>query len=235
MRNHPLFPRPFPQLVLILLLAACARQPALELAGTSSQQTDFVGAWELDYSQSDEIQARLRSLIRELRRQAERQGQGRADSRGGPVISVGPGGANSADSVISLARLADYITRSQLLDIEQDPRSIRVKREENFALSCEFHGDEPARQENPLGSEICGWDGHQLVFWVILPDGIRVNHRFSLGPDGKRLNIATTVMTDRVSSPVTLNRVYNRYDPESGGIRCEQTLSRGRVCTTERP
>ncbi len=219
--------------VLLWLTACSSSAPERSIRGPSVP-VDFSGAWELDYSQSDEIQSKLNALIRELRREAERRAQGQRDSRSGPAVTLGPG-VNSGESVIGLARLAEYITRSQLLDIEQSESRIRVKREENFALSCEFFSDEPLQTENTLGREICGWDGHQLVFWVILPDGLRVNHRMSLGPDGQRLQIATTVISDQVSWPFSLDRVYNRYDPESGGIRCEQTLTRGRVCTTERP
>ncbi len=37
---------------------------------------DFSGSWEMDYSQSDNIQTKLDSMVRELRRQAERRSQG---------------------------------------------------------------------------------------------------------------------------------------------------------------
>ncbi len=230
---------PYPPKILILLLAllwlsACTSSaPERSIRGPSAP-VDFSGDWELDYSQSDEIQSKLNALVRELRREAERRANMRGDSRGGPSVAVGPS-INSGESVINLARMADYITSSQLLDIVQDEHRITVKREESFALNCEFHSAEPLQTENPLGREVCGWDGHQLVFWVILPDGLRVMHRMSLGPEGQRLQIATTVSSSYVSYPFTLNRVYNRYDPESGGIRCKQTLTRGRVCTTERP
>ena len=100
---------------------------------------------------------------------------------------------------------------------------------------CEFGDGSVYTQRNPMGSEVCGWDGHQLVFQIFLPEGVSIAHRFTLGPQGERINVATTVRSDRVSYPFTLDRVFNRYDPTSTGIRCKQTLTRGRVCTTEAP
>ncbi len=216
--------------VLTAVLCACGgnQEKPVEV-GSSTPGADLSGSWELDLAQSDNIQLELDRLVRELQRQAQRRAQARGDSRSGPTYSAGIDGA----SVVGLARMADYVTRSQLLEIEQSRTDIRIKREENFALTCEFFGAESRTVKNPLGREVCGWDDHQLVFWVVLPEGLRINHRLSLGPEGERLNIATTVYSDRVTYPFTLNRVYHRYDPEADGITCEMTLTRGKVCTTE--
>jgi hypothetical protein len=211
-------------------LQACGGAPVKPLAGSNMTGADFAGSWELDLAQSDNIQLELDQLVRELRREAERRAQARGDTRGGPVIyGAGLDGA----SIIGLAQMAEYITRSQLLEIDQSSHDIYIKREENFALTCEFHGTGSHTVKNALGQEMCGWDRHQLVFWVLLPEGLRINHRLSLGPDGERLNIATTVYSDQVAYPFTLNRVYHRFDPEADGISCEVTLTRGKVCTTE--
>ncbi len=51
---------------------------------------------------------------------------------------------------------------------------------------------------------------------------------------GQKLNIATTMVTDQVSFPFLLNRVYNRFEPGESGYKCEVTLTRGTVCTTEK-
>ena len=120
-----------------------------------------------------------------------------------------------------------------MLEIEQDEHKIRVKREEDFALSCEFYPGQYHTVETPLGREICGWDRHQLIFRIMLPEGLGIQHVLSLGPDGQWLNIATTVTSDRVTSPFTVNRVYARYQPQDTGYSCKMTISRGRVCTTE--
>ncbi|MEQ9463079.1 MAG: hypothetical protein RJQ10_05430 [Haliea sp.] len=221
---------------LLLLLAACSsqeqRQPTANRVGV-----DFSGSWSLDYGQSDNIQVRLNGLVRELQRQAERRAQaGGGELRGpGAALMVGNAGTDSGASIVGLAQMADLVTRSQLLEVEQDPSQIRVRREGDFALDCDFHDGRPTVVETPLGSEFCGWDGHQLLFVLSLPEGLAIRHRLTLGPDGQMLNIATTVSSDRVSSPFTLNRVYRRMDPEAHGFSCEQTLTRGKVCTTESP
>lgn len=218
-------------LLIVALLPGCSDQPRpLETRATGGP-VDFSGSWELDYSQSDNLQARLHALVRELQRQS-----------GPPVynqqpaaVSIGTSGHNSGASIIGLAQMAEYITRSQLLEITQGDGDILVKREENFALGCEFHPGQTYALETPLGREACGWDGHQLLFRVFLPEGLTIQHRLTLDPAGDRLNIATTLVSDRVSRPFTVNRVYNRYDPSADGIRCTLTLTRGRVCTTESP
>ena len=152
---------------------------------------------------------------------------------GGTVVIGGPGTTNSGASIIGLAQMADLITQSQLMEVEQDKQKIKVKREEDFALTCEFFPGQYHTVETPLGKEICGWDRHQLIFKILLPEGLTIQHLMSLSPDGQRLNIATTVISDRVTSPFTVNRVYVRYQPTDDGYSCKMTISRGRVCTTE--
>ena len=216
--------------IAVWVLSACSSEPELP-AGQAGAPVDFSGAWEMDYSQSDNIRDRYDMMIRELQRQAERRARGgMAQSNS----SVSLGGVGGGESLYALARMAEMITDVQLLDIDQDDLEISVKREGSFALDCEFHGGRLHTHETASGSELCGWDGHQLVFQVALPEGLRIVHRMTLGPEGQRLNIATTVQSQQVAYPFTVNRVYNRYDPESSGIRCKQTLTRGRVCTTER-
>lgn len=192
---------------------------------------DFAGDWELDYSKSDNIQTRLNSMVRELQRQAERRSQRGGNERGGSSIAVGNN--NTGATVIGLARMADLITQSALLEIEQSENDIRLKREENFALTCEFFDDKPQVLENPLGTETCGWVGHQLLFRILLPEGLSIQHVLTRSPGGKQMSIATTVVSDRVSTPFTLNRVYRKFEPGSTGFTCEVTLTKGRVCTTE--
>lgn len=217
-------------LALSLTLGACSQQQA-PLRAQSKQPVNFSGHWELDYAQSDNLQARLNALVRELRKQNERRGAS-GEIGGGPALVVG-GVGNSGDSIIGLARMADLITQSALLTVSQDAEGIKVKREGNFALDCQFTGDTAYRVDSPLGRELCGWDGHQMVFTLLLPEGLSIRHRLTLSPDRQHMNIASTVISDRVSEPFTLNRVYNRFDPATTGYHCKMTLTRGRVCTTE--
>lgn len=230
MTLSPLHLRP---LVLALLLASCAgdapppASPAPSLGGI-----DFSGAWEVDYSQSENIRDVYDRMAREFMREMERR-QSSMNQSGG--ASIGASIYGSGEGLYALARLAELITDYQLLKIAQTGQEITVEREGTFALYCEFDGAGVYTRDDPMGREVCGWDGHQLVFQAYLPDGIAIYHRFTLGPNGKRINVATTVRSGQVSYPFTLNRVYNRYDPNSSGIRCKQTLTRGRVCTTEAP
>jgi len=135
--------------------------------------------------------------------------------------------------VIGLARMSDLITRSPLLKIEQSEHEIKVKREENFALGCEFYAGQYSSIETPLGTEICGWNGRQMVFKILLPEGLSIQHVMTLASYGGKLNIATTVVSDQVSYPFTLNRVYNRFVPGASGYSCTVTLTKGKVCTTK--
>jgi hypothetical protein len=219
------------------LLGACG-SPAVKKSAIqrdNSQAVNFSGSWEMDYSLSDNTQEKLDSLVRELNRQAERRAAAQGNMHQGPVGGgmMISGGANSGSSVIGLARMADLITQSPLLEVDQTAHKIRVKREEDFSLTCEFFPGEQRKVETPFGTEICGWNGHQLVFKLLLPDGLSIQHVMTLGAGGQKLVIATTVVSSQVSFPFSLNRVYNRFEPGESGFQCEVTLTRGRVCTTE--
>jgi hypothetical protein len=219
---------------LCLFVAGCGSQPEQRrpVVNKTDAAVDFTGFWELDYSQSDNIQVNLNALVRGLR-QPRSQAGGVYQQAGGTMVIGGPGTTNSGASIIGLAQMAELITQSQLLEIEQNEYKIKVKRELDFALTCEFYPGQYHTVETPLGKEICGWDRHQLIFKTLLPEGLTIQHVMSLGPDGQRLNIATTVISDRVTSPFTVNRVYARYQPQDNGYSCKMTISRGRVCTTE--
>jgi len=231
--------KPFPCLVHLItllvtgtLLAACGNSTARNstLQSNSSAAVDFSGSWELDYGQSDNAQQKLDSLIREMHRNAQKRA--RAGTRQGLVIGSG---INGGASILGLVRLADHITQSPLLKIQQDAHKVRVQREGDFDLSCEFYPGELHEITTAFGTEVCGWNQHQLVFRLQLPDGLKIQHVMTRGAAGKKLNIATTVISDQVSFPFQLNRVYNRFEPGDSGYHCEATLSRGRVCTTESP
>lgn len=234
----PILSPKFALSALLLCLAACAGSPPVrQVANQPPAAVDFSGFWELDYSQSDNIQAKLNTLVRDLRQQsAQRAGAAGIYQQPGPGVVVGgPGNTNSGTSIIGLAQMADLVTQSQLLEIDQDEHEIKVKREGDYALTCEFFPGEYHTVETPLGKEICGWNGHQLIFKTLFPDGLTIQQVLTGSTDRQRLNIATTVISDRVTSPFTVNRVYNRYQPQDNGYRCKMTISRGRVCTTESP
>lgn len=224
--NHPLS-KIAALLLACALLPACATEPPTRDAQRDNT-VNFSGSWEADYSQSETVVQRYQAMMNQLQREAERRARQGGNQPGGAVYAVGSG----AD-LYALARMAEIITETQLLEISQEEHEITVKREGNFALHCEFYPGQEHREETPLGDELCGWDGHQLVFMMALPEGLGIQHRLTLDSRGERLQIATTVTSSRTPYPFTVDKVYRRFDPTADGITCRQTLSRGRVCTTE--
>ena len=196
--------------------------------------TDFAGHWERDYQLSDDVQDEFDSLYRRMRRQAERRSSSGMDrGAGGPSVSVG-GANNSIASLVGLARMADLITDIELMEIEQEEYRIKIDREGSFALICDFYQDTPQVYADQFGKEVCGWDSHQLLIKIILPDGLTIVHRLTLAKTKDKLNVATTVISDRVSQPFTLDRVFRRYKPLPEDFECEETLTRGKVCRRAR-
>jgi len=216
-------------LLLYSLLTACGSTPPTT-ALPAPLVSDLSGHWEMDYGRSDNVDRKLQSMYREWRRLAERRARG--DQRAGP-LNVAVDGA-SFRRTVDVARFADLITRSQVLDIEQTPADIAIQRENDYTLSCVFGDGEPEVLIDDLGSEVCGWDAHQLVFRTQLPDGIDIQHRLSLSEDSERLHIATRVDGPR-APPFVINRFYFRFDPLPEDYACEYTLSRGNVCQTGSP
>ena len=224
--------------IVCLLLAGCSSPPVKKtsaLQRENAQAVNFSGSWEMDYSLSDSTQEKLDVLARDLNRRAQRraQSEGRRRPVGAEMVVMPSAGPNSGSSIIGLARMADLITQSSLLKVDQDAYTISVQREEDFSLTCEFYPGELNTVETPFGTEICGWNGHQLVFELRLPEGLSIQHVMTMGAAGQKLLIATTVVSSQVSYPFSLNRVYNRFEPGESGFQCEVTLTRGRVCTTE--
>lgn len=210
------------------LLLACAGEPPTRDA-PAGRAVDFSGSWEMDYGQSETVVQRYQEVMNKLQREAQQRAR-----QGGNQPAIGVYAVGSGADLYALARMAEIITETQLLEISQEESEITVKREGNFALHCEFYPGQLHRVETPLGNEICGWDGHQLVFRIALPEGLGIQHRLTLDSRGERLQIATTVTSSQSPYPFTVDKVYRRYDPTAEGITCRQTLSRGRVCTTEK-
>ena len=211
-------------IALLGVLTACFGEPVRrEIA---ADPVDMSGHWELDYGRSDNLQARFNAMLRDLHRQ---QARAAAAERSAGTVVLG----SAQESLLGLAQMAELITQSQLLQIDQSRVAIRVEREGNFALSCDYAVDEPRFQDYGVGSETCFWDGRQLVFQIRLPEGLDIVHRLSVADNGQTLGIVTALYSSRVSAPFSLRRIYRRYQPGSRGYTCIETLSRGRVCTTE--
>lgn len=213
-------------LLLSLLLPACGTpDPRPQRA---ADPVDMSGNWEVDYARSDNLQARFSALVRQMREDASRRAA--AAEQGRPIPQ---GSGASREALMGLAQMAELVTASQLLEIEQSRVAVRVEREGNFSLSCDHGSDGGDANEYGVGREICYWEGDQLVFFIDLPDGLNISHRLSLAADRQSLGIVTTLYSSAVRTPFSVRRVYRRYVPGSRGYRCTETLTRGRVCTTE--
>ena len=197
-------------ILLLMLLAACSRP--VKLAGEPVRQVDFSGSWELNYQLSERIQENVEAL--------RLMAIGAARRRGDAWLSM---------PSMELVRLAESISRATVLEIDQNGDQIEIQRQDDFPLTCTF-GAIPTADEDPLGSEYCGWDLHQLVFAFRLPDGLRVTHRLTLAPDEDKLNVATTVRTRGAGQQFTLNRVYTRFEQPESEFECRLTLEGGKSC-----
>ncbi|MDG2459666.1 MAG: hypothetical protein P8M73_02190 [Luminiphilus sp.] len=187
---------------------------------------DFSGHWEIDYARTDSVDIQLNAKFREIQRELRRRNE--AAERGAPYQGSPIG---DVDSLLALAKMAEMVTQSALLEVRQDDRSIWIERENSFALTCAF--DDPQRAGSRLGQEICWWDGVQWHFVIDLPDGLRIKHQFSRSEDGLSLAQRTVLSNPRSGSDFAVSRVFGRYDPSGRGYTCRETLSRGKVCTTE--
>jgi hypothetical protein len=216
----------------MLGMAACSQQVAgdrlvSEYGGDVA--ANMSGAWARDYSRGDDVNRVMNDIYRKLQRYA-------SDPRmvNDPRVNSGSGALSSRNiaAVQALARFADEITRMDAIDIEQDVHEISIKREDDFAIFCEFYEGRATGPQTEHGAEICGWDNHQFVSRLVLPDGVRVTHRFTMSEDGKNLHVATTVSSKSANIPVTLNRYYSLFDRPKSDLNCVETLSMKRVCST---
>ncbi|MEM6544411.1 MAG: hypothetical protein AAF680_05890 [Pseudomonadota bacterium] len=209
----------------LLSFSGCGSEPVQPLV--EADPVNMEGNWELDYGRSDNLQARFNANLRSIRQQSARAN---AERRPGAAVA----GSASQQRLLALAQMAELVTESQLLTIEQSRVAVRVKREGNFSLSCDFGPDAPGLNDLGLGVERCFWDGNQLVFHLRLPDGLNIIHRLSMSQSGDTLGVLTSLDSPGVGDPFTVRRIYRRYVPGSSGYRCTETLTRGRVCTTEK-
>ncbi|MFK8029053.1 MAG: hypothetical protein AB8G18_02345 [Gammaproteobacteria bacterium] len=216
-------------LVLAAFLAACASKPPPAPISPVKQNpimpVNYGGSWERNYSRGGDMQENITRLARQLNRNSP-GGSSANGRRNAGFTSSSP----SLGPIISMARLAETITRSDTLVIEHDIEKITVDRQEDFALTCEFGNSTAQYFESTLGKEICGWDGQKMAFHVALPDGLTITHRLTLSPNGKELHVATTLTSAVSSIPYTLNRFYHRFEPIKSAYECKQTLSRKKVC-----
>jgi hypothetical protein len=186
---------------------------------------DFSGSWERDYSRGDDVNQVLRDIYFYLSRTSADRAY---TTRPAPVKPS----SRDMESIQALARLAERITRPQVLTISQNDQEITVDRKDDFSLLCAFYDGVAKGTESDYGTEICGWDGDQLVSHLVLPDGLQVTHRFTVSADRQQLRVVTTVSSNTARLPFTLRRYYRKFERMPPDFNCIETLSMKRVCST---
>ena len=203
------------------VLLACSSQPSVEesLQSYSGRMpVDLSGSWERDYSRSDDIQAALNGTLRRIYRPQP--------------DTTRPAPPQNLDRVVALARFADLITAFDVMTIAQDDHEIKIEREDDFTMLCEFSDGQGKRNNSPFGAEVCSWENNQLTSYLVLPDDLLVANRYTLSGDGNSLHVATTVSSAASHTPFTINRVYMKFEPPESDFNCIETLSMKRVCST---
>lgn len=212
-----------------LLLVACTpAKPVIDeqmMRIDGEMPADFSGSWERDYSRGDDVNQVLRDIYYYLSRTSADRAY---TTRPGPVQPS----SRVMQSISALARLAEHITRPQVLTISQNDQEITVDRKDDFSLLCAFYDGVAKGTESEYGTEICGWDDDQLVSHLILPDGLQVTHRFTVSADRQQLRVVTTVSSNTARMPVTLTRFYRKFERLPPDFNCIETLSMKRVCST---
>ena len=221
-----------PLLLIPLLLMCTGCATVSEVKPSQVVADDFSGSWEIDYKLTENPQEQLRWLYEVARSQLEQQQLvTRNQIRNGriPANVANSKAISDLQGVIRLGTLAEMISRSTVLTIQQSQDYIVIEREGDFALTCEFAGIQGSG--TVLGKEFCGVDpSGQLVFVVALPDGLIVENRLLLSANRKRLNVSTTVKSSRLPQTFTLKRVYMRFEPGNGSYDCEYTLAKKNTC-----
>lgn len=218
----------FPILPLLFMASVCQAQNKSYSSQSVPTVPDFAGSWEVDYERSESTEEKLRYLYDITRSHYQRQ-----ISRQDQNFHAVQAARAELQGLIDLGRLAEIITRPQVLTIEQSTEDILVERQGNFALTCDF--DDGEITDNALGKEVCTWDKDQLIFHLELPGGLSVNHRLAISRNGQRLNLATTVISDSISQRFSINRVYMPFEPGEGMYECEFTLAKKKTCYLRPP
>ena len=210
------------------LSLGCAQERHTEAITRVATPVDMTGHWEIDFARSDNLQDQLGSIARRVQREAVRRARLAEEGRG----YAGSPLPDQSD-LVTLARLAEIITEPVLLEVIQNDARIRVKRDKSFALVCEYDGSGLSITVDTLGIQRCGWDGDQLFFVMELEEGLDVTHRLSRSDKTDMLLLVTSVEATSTRFPLVISQYFTPYDPDALGYRCERSLTRGKVCSTQ--
>jgi len=198
---------------------------AADSTATRPYRPDFTGSWEKDYQRSDSWESELNRQLRQL------LGARQVPQQASSGIRVGNQTRSRPSEMVDLARLAEMISRQSVVEITQTADEVFIERQGDAALICGTRLNVMESFASPQGSEICGWEGQQLIFKITLPENVEILHRFSVSVDGDWLNMLTSI-SRKGSQPFNLIQMFRRFDmPAGGNFNCVQTLGRGRVCS----
>jgi len=231
--------KPIACLIAVLCLSLCnslfAQDNLPQLDLDLPLRLDFSGSWEKDFGRSDNWEDELSRTLRIRQESAARQqaSPGSSRIRSAPPISVGninlPRSRGRGASIVDLARLAEYISRQSTINIVQTRDEIRIERSGEAALICGVEYDLQRTFSSEHGVEVCGWEGQQLVFQIMLPDDLIIMHRFTVSSNQQVLNLLTSIYS-KGGDPFNLIQAFNKYQAPRDEFNCIQTLSRGQVC-----
>ena len=211
----------------LLWLSACGSVPSMPTDLPKGTAVNLSGAWEVDYKLTENAQEKLLFLY-EIARSQLRQEQRRRDDPTVANRQTVQRAIDDLNGLIKLGTLADSMNQANVLRIEQGDGYVLVKRDDDFALTCEIDRDVPSLR---YGEEWCGFDNNgQLIFASRLPQGLDIVHRFMLSDNGNRLSVATTVKTPALSDVYTINRVYMPFEEGGSLYNCEFTLEKKKSC-----
>ncbi len=216
-------------LILCTLVAGCAApQPVVKEEVKSfdgKMPADFSGYWQRDYTRDEDINGALQDAYYRMARAYPDPRLSRSP------VPVGPS-ASDVNEMVALARLADLITRPDTLTIVQNENEIRVDRKDDYSMLCSFYDGVAKGIDSPYGRETCGWDGNVLISHLVLPNGLQINHRFTMSPRRTQLRITTTLKAAWAKEPFVIRRYYTRFERRPPDYNCVETLSMKRVCST---
>ena len=183
---------------------------------------DLSGSWERDYTRGDDANTVLGATLLRLQRTS-----GDVGPRGEVYVP-----RQQQEAVFAIARLAEEITRLQVLTISQSENDISIARKDDYAIYCSFYDGTSKRLVSDYGIETCGWDGGDLISHAQLHNGLQITHRFTISPDAQQMRVITTVESGKSPIPFSLSRFYRKFEAPASDFNCVETLSMKRVCST---
>jgi len=222
--------REFVALLVASALCGCVSTPPPAVTGKMQHiegdfPADFSGSWERNYARGGDIRSAYYQAL-------DRLYVTRPDRSFAPAPAMGAGvSPRQADALVALARLAEQITDPDVLTISQSEHEIVIERKDDYAILCAFYDGAAQATVTGQGTEICGWDGQDLVAQLSLPGELDIAHRFTVSEQLGELRVTTTISAPSSRVPFEISRYYRRFERLPPDHNCIETLSKRRVCS----